>query len=93
MVAAGVLDEVAALRARGLDPALPALKAVGMREFSAHLSGETSLETALAAAQRETRRYAKRQTTWMRGRMADWPRLSEIDPEGQWRQFLALNPA
>jgi tRNA dimethylallyltransferase len=92
MVAAGVLDEVRALAARGLDPALPALKAVGMREFSAHLRGETSLDDALAAAQRETRRYAKRQTTWMRGRMADWPRLTEIDPESQWRQFLALTP-
>jgi tRNA dimethylallyltransferase len=64
-----------------------------MREFSAHLSGETSLKDAVAAAQRETRRYAKRQTTWMRGRMADWPRLTEIDPGFQWRQFLALNPA
>jgi tRNA dimethylallyltransferase len=93
MVAAGVLDEVRALRARNLDPALPALKAVGMREFAAHLAGEMSLEDAVAAAQRETRRYAKRQTTWMRGRMADWPRLTEIDPEGQWRQFLALEPA
>jgi tRNA dimethylallyltransferase len=92
MVAAGVLDEVRALAARGLDPALPALKAVGMREFSAHLRGETSLDDAVAAAQRETRRYAKRQTTWMRGRMADWPRLTEIDPESQWRQFLALTP-
>jgi len=93
MVSAGVLEEVRALQARNLDPALPALKAVGMREFSAHLSGETSLEDAVALAQRETRRYAKRQTTWMRGRMADWPRLTEIDPEGQWRQFLALEPA
>ena len=93
MVSAGVLEEVRALQARNLDPALPALKAVGMREFSAHLSGETSLEAAVALAQRETRRYAKRQTTWMRGRMADWPRLTEIDPEGQWRQFLALEPA
>ena len=92
MVAAGVLEEVRALQARNLDPTLPALKAVGMREFSAHLSGEVSLEEAVAAAQRETRRYAKRQTTWMRGRMADWPRLTEIGPEGQWRQFLALEP-
>lgn len=91
MVTAGVLDEVRALEARNLDPALPALKAVGLREFAAHLRGETSLEDTLAAAQRETRRYAKRQSTWMRGRMADWPRLTEIDPEGQWRQFLALS--
>jgi len=93
MIAAGALDEVRALAARGLDPALPALKAVGMRELSAHLLGEMPLDEAVPAAQRETRRYAKRQTTWMRGRMADWPRLTEIEPDGQWRQFLALNPA
>lgn len=93
MIAAGALEEVRALAARNLDPALPALKAVGYRELSAHLRGEVSLDDAIAAAQRETRRYAKRQSTWMRGRMADWPRLTEIDPEGQWRQFLALDPA
>ncbi len=93
MVEAGVLAEVAALAARDLAADLPALKAVGVREFIAHLRGETSLEAALDAAQRETRRYAKRQMTWMRGQMADWPRLDEIETDGQWRQFLALNPA
>ncbi|HEY8002601.1 MAG TPA: tRNA (adenosine(37)-N6)-dimethylallyltransferase MiaA [Phenylobacterium sp.] len=92
MVEAGALDEVRALVARDLDPALPAMKAVGVREFAAHLRGEATLAEALAAAQRETRRYAKRQTTWMRGQMADWPRIAEIDAEAQWRQFLALNP-
>src|SRR6185312_955044 len=93
MVGAGALDEVRALSARGLDPALPAMKAVGVREFAAHLRGEATLAEALAAAQQQTRNYAKRQTTWMRGQMADWPRLTEIDADGQWRQFLALNPA
>ena len=92
MVDAGALEEVRALTARNLDPALPILKAVGVRELSAHLRGETTLAEALAAAQRETRRYAKRQTTWMRGQMADWPRLTETDADGQWRSFLALNP-
>jgi tRNA dimethylallyltransferase len=92
MVEVGALEEVAALIARNLDPALPITKAVGVREFAAHLAGETPLAAALAAAQRETRRYAKRQTTWMRGQMADWPRLSATEPEAQWRQFLALNP-
>ena len=92
MIEVGALEEVRALTARNLDPALPALKAVGVRELSAHLRGETPLEAATAAAQRETRRYAKRQGTWMRGRMADWPRVTEIDPDGQWRQFLALTP-
>ena len=93
MVEAGALAEVAALTARNLDPAFPVMKAVGVREFAAHLRGETTLSAALAAAQQQTRNYAKRQTTWMRGQMANWPRLSETDTEGQWRQFLALNPA
>jgi tRNA dimethylallyltransferase len=93
MVEAGALAEVAALVARRLDPALPAMKALGVREFAAHVRGEATLEAALAAARQETRRYAKRQATWMRGQMAGWPRLAALDPEEQWRQFLALNPA
>ena len=92
MVEAGALEEVRTLAARNLDPALPIMKAVGVREFSAQLRGEMTLAEALAAAQRETRRYAKRQTTWMRGQMAEWPRLPETDAEGRWRSFLALNP-
>jgi tRNA dimethylallyltransferase len=90
MVAQGALAEVERLTARGLDPTLPAMKAVGVRELAAHLRGETSLAEALAAAQRETRRYAKRQLTWMRGQMADWPRITAADAEGQWRQLEDL---
>jgi tRNA dimethylallyltransferase len=93
MLEHGALDEVAALVARGLDPMLPAMKALGVREFAAHLRGETSMAEALAAAQQETRRYAKRQVTWIRGQMADWPRIDSLDVDGQWRQFLALNPS
>ena len=93
MIDLGALDEVAALAARRLDPALPAMKAVGYRELAAYLRGETSLAEGLEAAQRETRRYAKRQSTWLRGQMADWPRIEAVDHESQWRQFLALSPA
>jgi tRNA dimethylallyltransferase len=93
MVEAGVLAEVAALAARNLDADLPLMKAVGVREFAAYLRGEISLDQALTAAQQETRRYAKRQTTWMRGQMADWRRIDAVDPDSQWRQFIALNPA
>jgi tRNA dimethylallyltransferase len=93
MVEHGALDEVRALMARNLDADLPAMKAVGVRELAAHLRGEATLEAALAAAQQETRRYAKRQTTWMRGQMTDWPRLTGLDPRDHWRQFLALHPA
>jgi tRNA dimethylallyltransferase len=90
MVEAGALDEVRALMARDLDPRAPAMKAVGVRELAAFLEGRATLAEALAAAQRETRRYAKRQLTWMRGQMSDWPRLGATDAEGQWGQFLAL---
>jgi tRNA dimethylallyltransferase len=76
MVEQGALDEVAAVEARGLDPSLPALKAVGYREFAAHLRGETTLEQALDAARQETRRYAKRQLTWFRNQTPDWPRTT-----------------
>lgn len=92
MVAGGALEEVRALMARRLDPALPACKAVGVRPLSAFLAGELALEDALAAGQRETRNYVKRQEVWLRGRMADWPVITDADPESQWRSFLALNP-
>jgi tRNA dimethylallyltransferase len=90
MVEGGALEEVAALTARGLDPTLPAMKAVGVREFAAHLRGDLSLPQALEAAQRETRRYAKRQLTWMRGQMADWPKITAADAEAQWTEFAKL---
>ncbi len=90
MISAGAVAEVEALMARRLDPALPAMKAVGVREIASYLAGERTLAQALAAAQQETRRYAKRQITWMRGQMADWPRLAGADADEQWRQFIAL---
>ena len=74
MVEQGALEEVRALVARGLDPALPAMKAVGVREFAAHLAGETSLEAAVEATRQATRNYAKRQLTWFRNQTPDWPR-------------------
>ena len=90
MIAAGVLDEVAALVARGLSPALPAMKAVGLRELAAHVTGETTLPQAVALAQQATRRYAKRQLTWFRHQTPDWPRLDAADPDAAERQVLAL---
>jgi tRNA dimethylallyltransferase len=75
MARQGALDEVRALMARRLDPALPVMKAVGLRELASHLSGERTLEEAIALAQQETRRYAKRQLTWLRNQTPDWARL------------------
>ena len=75
MIEQGALDEVRDLMARDLDPGLPAMKAVGVPELMAHLRGETSLRTAIAALQQATRNYAKRQLTWFRNQCRDWPRV------------------
>ena len=75
MVEAGALDEVRALVSRGLDPALPAMKAVGVREFAAHLSGEMTLDAAVEATRQATRNYAKRQLTWFRNQTPGWTRV------------------
>ncbi len=72
MVAEGGLDEAAALLALGLDPELPAMKAIGVREFRCYLAGEIELPDAIERAKMETRRYAKRQSTWFRHQMAGW---------------------
>jgi tRNA dimethylallyltransferase len=74
-VGSGAVDEVRRLIARGLDSSLPVMKAVGVRELAAYLAGQTDLAQAVALAQRETRRYAKRQSTWLRNQTPDWPRL------------------
>jgi tRNA dimethylallyltransferase len=66
MLAAGALDEVRTLLARAYDPHLPVMKSLGVPELAAHLRGELSLEAATEAARRKTRRYAKRQLTWLR---------------------------
>ncbi len=69
MVEQGALHEVEALLALDLDPALPAMKAVGVRELGAYLAGRCSLEHAIRDAQAATRQYAKRQQTWFRHQM------------------------
>jgi tRNA dimethylallyltransferase len=69
MLAEGALDEVRALQALKLDPELPAMKAMGVRELMQWLDGEVSRAVALAALQQATRNYAKRQLTWFRHQM------------------------
>lgn len=76
MVEAGALEEVRVLVARGLDPALPAMKAVGVREFAAHLAGNLPLDAAVDAVRQATRNYAKRQLTWFRNQTPGWTRVS-----------------
>jgi tRNA dimethylallyltransferase len=77
MVEAGALDEVRALTARGLDPALPVMKAVGVPELAAYLAGDLPLAAAITAAQQASRRYAKRQFTWFRHQLPGALTLNE----------------
>jgi len=69
MLAAGAVEEVRALLDMHLDPALPAMKAVGVRELGALLAGAATVVEATAAMQQATRNYAKRQLTWLRHQM------------------------
>jgi tRNA dimethylallyltransferase len=75
MLAAGALAEVEMLAARKLDPLLPAMKAHGVPWLIRHLNGELSLDEATGRARADTRHYAKRQFTWFRHQLGDWPQL------------------
>ena len=48
------------------------MRAHGVRELGGFLSGSRSRIEAIAKAKTETRRYAKRQMTWLRRFMKDW---------------------
>ena len=85
MLDQGALDEVKQLAALGLDPDLPAMKAIGVRELQAAMAGDLSFAEAIERAKIATRQYAKRQSTWFRHQLGpQWRRLlpgdiSEID--------------
>jgi tRNA dimethylallyltransferase len=66
MVAAGLLDEVAALRARGFAPPLRSQAAIGYAELHDHLAGAIELTRAVELIKRNSRRYARRQISWYR---------------------------
>ena len=66
MVENGLLDEIRALLARGLDRSCTALQAIGYKEFLAALDGEASMAEAIEEVKLRSRQYAKRQLTWLR---------------------------
>ena len=78
MVREGAIEEVKALLARMLNPNLPVMRGIGVREIGGFLSGEITLEDAVAAGQQATRRYAKRQYTWFAHQPpAEWTRFGD----------------
>ena len=79
MIEHGAIDEIERLLGLGLDPALPVMRAIGVREIAALLAGEITREQAIARGQQATRNYAKRQYTWFTHQPPpDWPRFAEI---------------
>lgn len=72
MIAAGAVEEVIRLRARGLDRALPALRAVGVPGLLDFLDGVCSLDEAVARGKRDSRQYAKRQVTFARTQLPEF---------------------
>ena len=91
MIELDAADEVRALLDRELDPALPVMRAIGVREIAAWLRGDVTREQAVAAGQQATRRYAKRQYTWFAHQPPEsWPRYREPLEQGHAAEALAL---
>jgi tRNA dimethylallyltransferase len=81
MLAAGLVEEVRALRARGdLSPELPSMRLVGYRQVWSYLDGRLDYREMVQHANVATRQLAKRQLTWLRGETeARW--FTSADPE------------
>ncbi|MGZ0711182.1 tRNA (adenosine(37)-N6)-dimethylallyltransferase MiaA (plasmid) [Coraliomargarita sp. W4R53] len=62
----GLLDEVMALRDRGLEQGVTARRAIGYAQALAQLQGELTEPDAIAQTQALTRRYARRQVSWFK---------------------------
>ena len=86
MLNAGFLDEVADLRARRYAPELPAMRAVGYRQYFAAYDGICSTEDAYQAALAATRQLAKRQDTWFKRESAHY----YLDPSSEDASSLLL---
>jgi tRNA dimethylallyltransferase len=89
MLAAGALDEVAALASRKLDSLLPAMKAHGVPALIRHLKGEIGLDEAVVVGRADTRHYAKRQFTWFRHQL---PEFEWVKPEAAGEWFTTVIP-
>lgn len=78
MLAAGLVEEVRGLLARGFSPDLPSLSAIGYREIVQYLQGAYALEEAVRLIKRNTRQYVRRQANWFK---ADDPKIHWFEAE------------
>ncbi|MCC8139559.1 MAG: tRNA (adenosine(37)-N6)-dimethylallyltransferase MiaA [Lachnospiraceae bacterium] len=66
MLAAGLVDEVARLKAMGCRREMTSMKGLGYKEILAYLDGECTLDEAMEVLKHDTRHFAKRQLTWFK---------------------------
>ncbi|MFW6437683.1 MAG: tRNA (adenosine(37)-N6)-dimethylallyltransferase MiaA, partial [Armatimonadota bacterium] len=67
MMEAGWVDEVRDLIETGVPPDAQSMQAIGYRRLREYLDNERDLEETVRLIKRDTRRFAKRQLTWLRG--------------------------
>lgn len=67
MLAQGLVEEIKVLHAQGITEQDQCYKAIGCRQLIDYFESRCTFDEAIEAIKRESRRYAKRQLTWMRG--------------------------
>ena len=86
MMADGLLAEVHSLMDAGFDPNQNPLRTIGYAELAPCLLGERRVPEAVALIKRNSRRYAKRQLTWLRGR--DYAHWMDVEPEAPMEELV-----
>ena len=66
MLEQGLVDEVEKLREMGYTKDLKPMQSIGYKEINQFLDGDISLDEAVELIKRDTKRFAKRQMTWLR---------------------------
>lgn len=89
MLSEGLVQEVQALKERGLKKEMVSMQGLGYKEILAYLDGEYDLERAVYLIKRDTRHFAKRQLTWFkREKNVIWVDRREFLDENNILQFL-----
>lgn len=89
MMEAGLTDEVKRLIDLGVDEKTTAMQAIGYKEIALALRGECSMSEAVETVKRESRRYAKRQLSWLSGKKdVNWI-LWKNEPDYEWARQIS----
>jgi tRNA dimethylallyltransferase len=93
MLELGWVQEVTSLIDQGYPPQLRSMQSIGYRQLTCYIQGQTSLEEAVLQIKKETKRFAKRQLTWLRNNpQLIWIKLPEKagDVEALIKKFLNI---